>query len=137
MKLIKDIRVNEFGEMEGKVYFNYFNKYIDLEYEEGLSDEYVEFISNYLNTISLEIIRDICKYSILYCYEMIEQYPDYRYPEGSKKLDSDMEVLNYIDILKLRIDSCDNEKIPVLNLSGSCQWDRENGIQILIKDDKC
>ena len=55
------------------------------------------------------------------------------------QIDNPLELLDYISITDLHVEMYTNEsakKICVLNLSGSCDWDEENRIQWLIKEDE-
>lgn len=137
MEFIKNLHENDFGELEGDVYFKYFDKIIQVEIEEGVQEPYVHKQIDYLNSISDSLISDICKFSFMFCKDEIKAYPDKKYPEGLTEINKVEDVLNYMSIEKIRIELCEeeNENIKVLNLSGYCDWDEENGIQWIIKDD--
>ena len=66
----------------------------------------------------------------------MKYYPDVDYPEGMDKIENCMDILKYMSINSLFIEHCkpENENVKVLNLSGCCAWDEENGIQWLVKD---
>jgi len=135
MELIKNLKENEFGEMDGEVYFEYLKKYIYLSYDKSIDFAYVERICKYLNEINESIMFRLCEYSTKYCNDMIKNYPDAEYNRGLYDLKQPIEILKFLDVKRLKIDEYDEEKSNVLNLSGSCEWDKENGFQWLIKDD--
>lgn len=136
MDLINNLHENEFGELEGEVYFNYFNKTIKVEIEEGVQESYVHKQIEYLNSIKDNIIFDICKFSFIFCKEEMKAYPDKNYPKGLISINKEEDIWNYMSVEKIRIELCEeeDEDINVLNLSGYCDWDEENGIQWIIKD---
>jgi len=136
MDLIRNLKENEFDEMEGEVYFEYLNKYIHLIYVKDIDYTYVKKVANYLNKIDEKIMNKLVEYSIKYCNDMISNYPDVEYKKGLCNLKNPIDILNYLEVNRLKIDEFSDENSNVLNLSGSCEWDRENGFQWLIRDDK-
>lgn len=138
MSQIKNLHKNRYGEMEAECFFQYFNKDILLEIESDVSVEYAEKQVEYLNSMEEDIISEICKYSLLFCKEFMRAYPDIDYPEGMGEIENDKDILRFMSIDRLYVEHCkpENENVKVLNLSGCCAWDEENGIQWLIKDGK-
>lgn len=93
----------------------------------------------YLQTLDEKVIQEMCYYADLFRKEEMEDYPNKDYPEGMDKIDNPLELLDYFSITELQIEMYANENVKevrVLNLSGSCDWDEENGIQWLIKENK-
>ena len=136
MDLIKNLVENEFEEMEGEVYFNYLKKDISILFDKEVPMEYVVKNINYLNSLDESVILSLCEYSNRFCQRMMHNYPDVSYPTGLNQINNPIEILNFMEILRLKVDMYDDDSISVLNLSGSCDWDEDNGIQWLIKDDK-
>ena len=69
----------------------------------------------------------------------MENYPNKDYPPNMNQIDNPLEILDYISITDMQVEMYTSEsakEICVLNLSGSCDWDEENGIQWLIKEDE-
>lgn len=139
MELIKEVFENEFGQMEGKVYFDYIKKYITLFFDKEVPMPYVIKTVNYLNNINENVVVDLCRYSKKICEIKMKNYPDAEYPDGLSEVKDPLEIFNYMQINHLKVDMYIDESdqnIPVLNLGGSCDWDEDNGIQWLIKEDK-
>jgi hypothetical protein len=139
MSEIKNLKENEFGEMEGEVYFNAINQNITVLFEKEVPMDYVEKQVEYLQAIDEKVIQKMCYYANLFKKEEMEDYPDKDYPEGMDKINNPLELLDYFAIMELHIEMYANESVKevrVLNLSGSCDWDEENGIQWLIKEDE-
>ena len=139
MEYIKNLKENEFNEMVGEVYCSILGKYIKIEIEEDVPQKYIEQQVQYLNSIDEKILMEICIYSTKFCKTEMKEYPEKEYVRGLYDTVSAKDIMNYMDIRKLRIDMYEDEddkEIRALNLSGSCEWDKENGIQWLIKDDE-
>ena len=136
MNLIKNLVENEFEQMEGDIYFNFLKKDISILYEKEVPMEYIIKSIEYLNSLDQNVMRSLCEYAKKFSRKMINNYPDVNYPIGLKNISEALEILNYMEILRLKVDMYKDDSIRVLNLSGSCAWDEDNGIQWLIKEDK-
>ncbi len=76
---------------------------------------------------------------IYYRKDIMEECPDQDYPEGLERVKDPLELWEYMGITSLKVDLYKNEdvkKVRVLNLIGWCDWDEENGIEWLIKEDE-
>lgn len=136
MELIKNIHEDEFGDMEGQVYFKFFDKYIDINFEKDVPMDYVMKNAKYLNSISEDVILKLCEYSFIYCKDFTKAYPDIQYDEGLIEISKPSKVLKYMEICSLKVDMPQDETTCVLNLSGGCDWEDEDGMQWLIRDDE-
>ncbi len=138
MEYIKNLHENEFGELEGEVYFNYIGKYITIEIEEDVPQDYVDKQVKYLNSVDEDIILCLCENSLKFCMAEMKEYPNKGYSEGLFEVSQVKDILKFMDVMRLRVDMCEEEDADtnVLNLSGSCEWDKENGIQWLIKENE-
>lgn len=139
MSVIKNLKENEFGEMEGEVYFNAIKQDITIYFEKEVPMDYVEKQVAYLQSLDEKVIRQLCYYSDLFRKEEMEEYPDKDYSEGMDQIDDLLDLFDYMCITALTIEMYKDESVKemrVLNLSGGCDWDEENGIQWLIKEDE-
>lgn len=139
MSGIKDLKENEFGQMEGEVYFNAINQNITVLFEKEVPMDYVGKQVEYLQALDEKVVQKMCYFADLFRKEEMENYPNKDYPEGMDKINNPLELLDYFAITYLNIEMYPNESVKevrVLNLSGSCDWDEENGIQWLIKEDE-
>ncbi|MDE7204432.1 MAG: hypothetical protein K2O91_21610 [Lachnospiraceae bacterium] len=139
MSGIKNLRENEFEEMEGEVYFNAIGQNIVIRFDKEVPMDYVEKQVEHLQSLNKKVIYNMCYYANLFRKEEMKNYPNKDYPPNMDQIDNPLELLDYISITDLHVEMYMNEsakKIYVLNLSGSCDWDEENGIQWLIKEDE-
>ena len=135
MELIKNIFENEFEEMEGEVYFGYIGKYIHLRFGKDVPEEYVHKVAERLNEFTEEIMCKICNYSIRYCLDKLESYEDIETDIDVDEFNDCFSILEYMEIEGLVVNKPDDLKDIGINLEGSCDWDEEQGIQWLIKED--
>lgn len=139
MSVIKNLKENEFEEIEGEVYFNALNQNIIVRFDKEVPMGYVEKQVEYLQSLNKKVIYQMCYYADLFRREEMENYPNKDYPPNMNQIDNPLEILDYISITDMQVDMYTSEstkEICVLNLSGSCDWDEENGIQWLIKEDE-
>ncbi len=136
MELIKNITENEFGEMVGEVWFKHIDGYIDLRFEQDVPMEYVYKVAEKLNCLQENTFNDIYKYSILYCKDMVESYPDMEIDIDTDSFEKDSDIMSYMEFEELVINLPEDLSEVGINLGGSCEWDIENGIQWLIKGDE-
>ncbi len=70
MSEIKNLKENEFGEMEGEVYFNAINQNITVLFEKEVPMDYVEKQVEYLQAIDEKVIQKMCYYANLFKKEL-------------------------------------------------------------------
>lgn len=139
MPVINNLRENEFGEMEGEVYFNAIDQNIAIRFDKEVPMDYVKKQVEYLQSLDKKVIRKMCHYANLFREEEMYNYPNKDHPPNMGQIDDPLEILGCISITDLQVEMYADEsakEICVLNLSGSCDWDEENGIQWLIKEDE-
>lgn len=134
MELLKNIIENEFGAMEGEVYFGYIDEYIQISFKKNVPMEYVYKTAKKLNEITDEIMYEVCKYSVEYCKDTLEDDMDIEI--DIDELDEPMNILEYMGFDGLIVNMPENMEDVGLNLEGHCDWDEEIGIQCIIKNDK-
>ena len=134
MELIKDVIENEYEEMVGKVYFKYVEDYIDLRFEKDVPMEYVYQTAEMLNNLQETMIDEICRYSIVFCEDVSEKSSKMK--KAVNALDEPKDILKYMQFDELVVNLPEDMSCYGINLVGSCDWDEENGIQWLIKEDK-
>ncbi len=137
MELIKNIKENEFDEMVGLVYFKYFDKYINLRFDIDVPMEYVQKTAEKLNKLDDALMNEICRYSLAYYKDRIESYPDIIGDIKIKESDIHVasDIIKHMSFDELVVNLPEDMSYIGINLGGSCDWDEENGIQWLIKDD--
>jgi len=136
---IRNLRENESGEMEGEVYFSAIKQNIMVIFDKKVPMDYVKWQIEYLWSLDDKIIQKMCYYANLYRKDIMEDCPNQDYPEGLDGIKDPLELLEYMGITCLKVDLYKNESVKevrVLNLMGWCDWDEENGIEWLIKEDK-
>lgn len=128
MELIKDIKILK-EEIEGKVYFKLFDKYIDF-FAAGASDtKYIEICAEYLNSFDEKIIADLCSASIRYCNAILQIYGEKPY-----EFDNSKDVLRLINPACLVIPDPQNNNEPVIHLELNCSWEEEHGLEWIVRN---
>lgn len=130
MELLKNIKATD-EEIEGKVFFSLFDKYIGFFTEGTVDLDYVKKCAEYLNSINEKVIEDLCLASIRYCNEILklndEQFIKFENPQ---------------DILKLIYPAClivpypENDDEPIIHLELNCEWEKEHGLEWIVRDNK-
>ena len=133
MELIKDV-VDNGKDIEGKVFFNLFDRYIRFSAsrkEPKPNLDYINQCAVYLNSLSDDLINRLCRSSIMYCNYYLEEYLG----EEPKKFASDRDVLALITPLDLMIpDMKENE--PIAHLELNCEWEPEHGMEWIVRGDR-
>ncbi len=137
MELIKDIREYEFDDtqMAGSVYFGYLGDYIDLRFDKDIPMDYVIKTAEKLNTVTEEIMNTLFERSIIYCRSKVESYGYLKRKIRLNKLEKPSDILKYMEIDGLIVNLPEDMSQVAINLEGSCDWEEEDGIQWLIRDD--
>lgn len=129
MEVIRNTKKGEFG-IEGEVFFDLFDKYIDLSVEDDELD-YAQKCAAYLNQIPETVVRTLCNASIRYCNDFLEA-------TGQKRMifDEPQEVLNHIYPSVLLVPYPDGAPDPVIHLELNCSWEPEHGLEWVVRGDE-
>ena len=126
--------------LEEEFYCEWLGYNIEVSYDEDISREYIEKNLNYLNELDKEFLKKICICIRAYYENYRELYPDLSDDlDILEELENNPEaILNYIDIGVCTFDDYEEKDsaIPVLNISGDCEWAGDKGITIAAKDNK-
>ena len=138
--MIKDLHENEFKEMVGTFYSTVLGYEIEVMYAKDISQNYVEKNIEYFNNLDSAFVEKLCAALKRFFDDYYEMNPDLSEDFADdliEEYDTDPKsILKYIDIGIYKFDEYDveNENVPVLNLSGDCEWDGDRQITILAKD---
>ena len=138
--MIKDLHENEFKEMVGTFYSTVLGYEIEVMYAKDISQNYVEKNIEYFNNLDSAFVEKLCaalKRFFDGYYKMNPDLSDYFADDLIEEYDTDPKsILKYIDIGIYYFDEYDveNENVPVLNLSGDCEWNGDQQITIMAKD---
>ena len=138
--MIKDLHENEFKEMVGTFYSTVLGYEIEVLYDKDISQNYVEKNIEYFNNLDSAFVEKLCaalKRFFDGYYKMNPDLSDYFADDLIEEYDTDPKsILKYIDIGIYKFDEYDveNENVPVLNLSGDCEWNGDQQITIMAKD---
>ena len=138
--MIKNLYENDLGYMIGTVYSTVLGYEIEVMYAKDISLNYVEKNIEYFNNLDSAFVEKLCaalKRFFDGYYKMNPDLSDYFADDLIEEYDTDPKsILKYIDIGIYYFDEYDveNENVPVLNLSGDCEWDGDRQITILAKD---
>lgn len=130
-KLIIDI-VADGAEPEAQVWFDLFDRYIDLyaDDKKSFSWDYAEQCAIYLNSLSEALVDRLCVASINYCNTFLED-------TGQKliRFSDRRDVLPLITPITLIIpEQLRNE--PVIHLELNCKWEPEHGMEWIIRGER-
>ncbi|MEN1936119.1 hypothetical protein AAIE21_11005 [Paenibacillus sp. 102] len=128
---IKNLKANEYSELEGEAYFELFDQNILVYIDQDADIEYAELCITYLNSLSEELINKLCKASIRYCNEFLDDIGE-DIIEFSKPTD----VLPYITPNTICIPKPKNKSEPVIDLELNCTWEEEHGMEWIIRSEK-
>ena len=126
---------DEFGNMCGFAPFPYFQRNIEVTCEDGVTPEYAAKSLQWLAQVDEALIRDICQYACYYLQDTLERTSvGELLDEEIQHIQDPMEILRYMDLGMLHISEPLDPGIPVLNLSGGCDWREDEGLQCLIRE---
>ena len=138
--MIKDLHENEFKEMVGTFYSTVLGYEIEVMYAKDISLNYVEKNIEYFNNLDSAFVEKLCAALKRFFDDYYEMNPDLSEDFADdliEEYDTDPKsILKYIDIGIYKFDEYDveNENVPVLNLSGDCEWNGDQQITIMAKD---
>lgn len=128
---IKNLKTNEYFELEGEAYLELFDQNIKVYIDQESDIEYAELCITYLNTLSEGLINEICKASIRYCNEFLDDIG-----EDIIDFSKPTDVLSHITPNTICIPYPDNKTEPVIDLELNCKWEEEHGMEWIIRNGK-
>ncbi len=134
----EDILINagtdEFDRMTGYAEFPFFHKQIEVVCEEGVTAEYAARSIRWLAEVDEAQVREICQYALYYLQDELESTSKGELlDENIQHIQEPLEILRYMEFSSLDIKLPKEPEIPVLNLSGGCDWQEDEGLHCLIK----
>lgn len=126
---------DEFGRMCGFAPFPYFQRDIEVVCDEAVTPEYAARSLQWLAEVDEGLIREICQYACYYLQDLLEATSiGELLDEDIQHIQDPLEILRYMEFGTLQIDEPADPDLPVLNLSGGCDWQEDLGLQCLIKN---
>ena len=133
--ILINVEIDEFDRVTGNVEFPYFHKQIEVTCDEGVTAEYVAQSIRWLAEVDEALVREICQYALYYLQDELESTSKGELlDEGIQHIQEPLEVLRYMEFCSLDIKIPKEPEIPVLNLSGGCDWQEDEGLHCLIKN---
>jgi len=129
--VIKNLKTNEFFELEGEAYLELFDQNIKIYIDQEADLEYAELCITYLNNLSERLIDEISTASIRYCNEFLDDIG-----EETIEFSKSTDVLPLITPNTLSIPSPKNKTEPVIDLELICKWEVEHGMEWVIRNGK-
>lgn len=127
--------IDESGRVTGYAEFPYFHKQIEVTCDEGVTAEYVAQSIRWLAEVDEALVREICQYALYYLQDELESTSKGELQgQDIQHIQEPLEVLLYMEFDSLDIKIPKEPEIPVLNLSGGCDWQEDEGLQCLIKN---
>lgn len=137
---LRDSFINEFDQLEGITFFPYLNKDITVICRKGVSSEYAEKSLAYLEEMDDALMLQICKYAEFFLKDTLENTSIGELEDEEAFPYHDLlDLLQYISFETLYIEEPpesvkDAAETKVLNLTGSCEWWEDEGLQCLVRD---
>ncbi|KAB8138104.1 hypothetical protein F9U64_06575 [Gracilibacillus oryzae] len=128
---IKNLKTNESHELEGVAYLELFDQNIKVYIDQESDIEYAELCITYLNTMHAGLIDEICKASIRYCNEFLDDIG-----EDVIKFSKPTDVLACITPNTICIPNPEDKTQPVIDLELLCTWEEEHGMEWVIRNGK-
>lgn len=136
--MITDITKGAYG-IEGKLYSEIFGSDIDVSIDEEVSIEYAEKCAEHFNSLSSELVENICRGAKAYCLDFMELAGGDWDEELTILVNSETPVLDMLKCFRpqmLIIKKSDDENRIGYQLECSCDWEIEHGMEIDILDNK-
>ncbi len=136
------LKETKFGR-EGQTYC----KFADTEIEVLIPDEevtsaYIDQCMESLDSFSNELLETLCEAAKKYCLKMkavCAEEEEENEDIAAIPVTADTpasEMMQYIQITSMKITEPDEEDVIAYQLSGNCDWNVENGIEIILVDDQ-
>lgn len=123
-----------FGRITGFTVFPYFQSTIEVVCAPEVTPEYAARSLQWLSAVDETLVREICQYALYYLQDILESTSiGELLDEDIQHIRDPLEILRYMEFGALTIDMPLDPEVPVLNLSGGCDWQEDNGLQCLIK----
>lgn len=133
--ILINVGTDEFDRVTGYAEFPYFHKQIEVICDEGVTAEYAARSIGWLAEVDEALVREICQYALYYLQEELESTSKGELlDEDIQHIREPLEVLRYMEFGSLDIKVPREPGTPVLNLSGSCDWQEDEGLHCLIKN---
>jgi len=127
-ELIINIDSNKNWPLEGRVYSDLFKHHINF-FAEHRDVEYAKACAEYLNLFSSDLIDQLCRASIRYCNEFLEEVG-----EPVIEFASIRDVLKIVSPNFINIPEPNENKNPVIHMDLNCEWEPEHGMEWIIRD---
>ncbi len=133
MELIKNLKENQFGSMEGEVYFPWEKKNITITFHKDVPIEYAEKTAQALNDLDDSVMDKVVKGLYAYYQEAIEDNPDIIEDIDMDNVEDENDIIEHMSLETLTVtvpEDGDPDKVG-LNLDGACDW-TEDWLQCII-----
>ncbi|GGA42885.1 DUF6985 domain-containing protein [Psychrobacillus lasiicapitis] len=127
--VIKNLKTNEYSELEGEAYLELFNQTIKVYIDQDSDIEYAELCITDLNNLNEELIVSLCEASIRYCNEFLDDIG-----EEMIKFSKPKDVLAHITLNTICIPNPKNKAEAVIDLELNCTWEEEHGMEWIIRN---
>ena len=126
--------IDESGRVTGYAEFPYFHKQIEAACDEGVTAYYTAQAIRWLAQVDEALVSEICQYALYYLQDELESASKGELPgQDIQHIQEPLEVPRYMKFDSLDIKIPKEPKIPVLNLSGGCDWQEDEGLHCLKK----
>jgi hypothetical protein len=127
-ELIKNIKKGTHFALEGEVFLKLFDRYVGFVTEDDASTEYVVRCAEYFNSMSDELVNDLCLACIRYCNSFLEMVG-----EKPRTFESPRAVLEAVSPSLLIVPSVEDLDEPVIHMELNCDWEVEHGMEWVVR----
>jgi hypothetical protein len=127
-ELTKNISTNGDWPLQGEVFVDLFEKYVDFAVEDAATIEYVIRCAEYLNSFDDELIEALCAACIRYCNGFLTIVGD-----APKHFALPRDVLKLISPSLLIVPNIEDLDEPVVHMELNCDWEIEHGMEWIIR----
>jgi len=128
---IRNVSKNGHWPLQGQIFSQLFNRYIDFAVEDTATIEFVTRCADYFNSLDARIIDNLCSASIRYCDDFLSMVG-----APAKQFPSKRDVLKLISPSLLLIPNIEDRDIPIIHMELNCIWEVEHGMEWLIREDE-
>lgn len=130
MSLLKNIKKTEYG-VDAESRINLFDSDISVSMESVEDADFAEECLLYINSLSEEVLTELCEASIRYCNVFLHAVG-----EPIINFSSPSEVLKLIYPSVLIVPKRHQIYSRVIHIEFNCDWEEEHGMEWLVRDDE-
>lgn len=134
--MIRDREYDDDGALEAVFDSSHADDEMELLASPNVSEEYLQRCIEHFENLSDELLDALCEALCRYCENVRDDAEDVFGDLGLPETITGREILNYCSPSALNVEAPPNENVIGYSVEGSCDWEPEHGIQVIIRDDR-